>query len=74
MPRNLLTCNFEYAKDAFDRIDLEGVSATVERGERGGQCPEGCDGSVERGEAQLLLADTGEIMSKLRVSGCSRQS
>ncbi|CAM9193788.1 unnamed protein product, partial [Hapterophycus canaliculatus] len=54
------------AKCAFDRIDSEGVSAAVERGERGGQSPQGCDGSVERGEVQLLLADAGEIMSKLR--------
>ncbi|CAM9988729.1 unnamed protein product [Scytosiphon promiscuus] len=55
------------AKTAFDRIDSEGVSAAVERGERGDHFPQDRNGSVERGEAQLLLADSGEIMSKLRV-------
>lgn len=54
-------------KDAFDRIDAEGVSAAAERGERGDNVQEH-DGSIERGETQLLLADAGEIMSHLRVS------
>lgn len=53
-------------KDAFDRIDAEGVSAAAERGERGDKVQE-YDGSIDRGEVQLLLADTGEVMSKLRV-------
>ncbi|CAM9483729.1 unnamed protein product, partial [Pylaiella littoralis] len=55
------------AKDAFDRIDAEGVSSAAARGESGDRTQEGCDGSIERGEAQLLLADAGEVMSKLRV-------
>lgn len=60
-------------KDAFDRIDAEGVSSAAERGERGDKIQE-CDGSIERGEAQLLLADAGEMMSYLRVSAQSIQS
>eukprot|EP00903_Cladosiphon_okamuranus_P011263 g10621.t1 len=54
------------AKDAFDRIDAESVSSAAERGERGENDQER-DGSVDRGEAQLLLADAGEIMSHLRI-------
>lgn len=54
-------------KNAFDRIDAEGVSAALERGERGAKSRGEYDGSVYRGEAQLLLADAGEVMSKLRV-------
>lgn len=54
-------------KDAFDRIDAEGVSSAAELGESGDRTQEGCDGSIERGEAQLLLADAGEVMSTLRV-------
>ncbi|CAM9586390.1 unnamed protein product [Ectocarpus sp. 4 AP-2014] len=55
------------AKNAFDRIDAEGVSAAAERGERSAKSRGEYDGSVDRGEAQLLLADAGEVMSKLRV-------
>jgi len=54
-------------KDAFDRIDAEGVSSAAERGERGDKVQE-CDGNIDREEVQLLLADAGETMTHLRVS------
>lgn len=60
-----------HTQDAFDRVDFEGVLASSDRGERGGSghlSPQ-CEGTVERGEAQLLLADAGEVMTQLRVSG-----
>lgn len=57
-------------QDAFDSVDFEGVLASSDGGEHGGSghlSPQ-CEGTIERGEAQLLLADAGEVMTKLRVS------
>lgn len=59
-------------QDSFDRIDFEGVTASAERGEsREKDCMEG-EGVVERAEAQMLLADAGEVMTQLRVSYSSK--
>ncbi|CAM9348138.1 unnamed protein product, partial [Laminaria digitata] len=56
------------AKDSFDRIDVEGGSVTSDGGKREDRPPGGCAGTIAREEAQLLLADNGEVMTKLRVS------
>lgn len=56
-------------QDAFDRIDFESVSAASGQcQERGEKYRVQCEGFVERGQLQLLLADAGEIMTDLRVS------
>eukprot|EP00904_Undaria_pinnatifida_P012189 jgi/Undpi1/80/HiC_scaffold_1.g00080.m1 len=55
------------AKDTFDRIDLEGGSVLSEGGKKEDRPQTGLAGSVAREEAQLLLADNGEIMTMLRV-------
>lgn len=58
---------------AFDRIGFERVLASEQRdgrtmkGNRVDSHVE-CEGLVETGQAQLLLADVGEILTKLRVS------
>lgn len=57
-----------YSQEAFDRIDFEGVVAESEGKGRGEVDPAaGCSCKIERGEIQLLLADAGELMTKLRV-------
>lgn len=59
-----------HTQDVFDRVDFEGVLAASDLGDRGGSghLPPQCEGTVARGEAQLLLADAGEVMTQLRVS------
>ena len=60
-------------QDAFDRIYFESVLASEQHD---GRTAKGnhidsyveCEGLVETEQAQLLLADAGEIMTKLRVS------
>ena len=68
LPLNLLAIFFHLMQDTFDRIDLEGGSVLSEGGKKEDRPQTGLAGSVAREEAQLLLADNGEIMTMLRVS------